>query len=402
MIKNMKITKIVTTCDNKKTISFRCVDNGFVFFVHVMKLHSSGIWELRIKVSSVSWFPEEFISEEQFHEYNECLYYKEISSLIAKALVEYVREILQNVVNDDILVSQSLQELGVLDKHKRSYSIDGIGISPKAENDASVVKFEGEKSREFSIDDCETAKYLWELYEKCDIPKPKIRLDLLCDLNKDLAELESEPRIEEYITSLLMHESSRKLNEIANELDLIESDENPDKDCTNHKFVPGKVYVFEEHPNTGGFNKLIDIALGILNNNWSIMTQPFVFFINAHDLSAFRDKVQKIPSTPRGYARIYMEHLGTDEIEEWIRTSKLRLENTSEKPAVVFIDNLHSIFLSNKTLAKMEDIIRELKSIASYYQVPIIIRQQVPASVEPKVVVDTAYWLENPRNGGNE
>lgn len=378
MIKNMKIAKFVTTCDKKKTISFKCIDNGFVFFVHFMKHQLSG--ELRIKVSSVSWFPEEFISEEKFHEYNECLYYREISSLIAKACTE--------------------QELGVLDKRKRSYDINGI--SPKAENDASVVKFESEKSRECSIDDYETAKHLWELYEKCDIPKPKIRLDLLCDLNKDLAELESEPRIEEYITSLLMHESSRKLNEIANELDLIESDENPDKDCTNHKFVPGKVYVFEEHPNTGGFNKLIDIALGILNNNWSIMTQPFIFFINAHDLSAFRDKVQKIPSTPRGYARIYMEHLGTDEIEEWIRTSKLRLENTSEKPAVVFIDNLHSIFLSNKTLAKMEDIIRELKSIASYYHVPIIIKQQVPASVEPKVVVDTAYWLEDPRNEGDE
>ena len=150
------------------------------------------------------------------------------------------------------------------------------------------------------------------------------------------------------------------------------------------------------------FNKLIDISLGILNNNWSIMTQPFIFFINAHDLSAFRDKVQKIPSAPRGYARIYVEHLGTDEIEEWIRTSKLRLENTSEKPPVVFIDNLHSIFLPNKTLAKMEYIIRELKSIASYYHVPIIIKQQVPASVEPKVVVDTAYWLGNPRNGGKK
>ena len=339
MIKNMKITKFVTTCNKKKTISFRCTDNGFVFFVHFMKHHSSG--ELRIRVSSVSWFPEEFISEEQFHEYNECLYYREISSLIAKACTE--------------------QELGVLDKRKRSYDINGI--SPKAENDASVVKFESEKS---------------------------------------LAELESEPLIEEYITSLLMHESSRKLNEIANELGLAERDENPDKDCTNHKFVPGKVYVFEEHPNTGGFNKLIDISLGILNKKCSIVTQPFVFFINAHDLSAFRDKVQKIPSAPRGYARIYVEHLGTDEIEEWIRTSKLRLENTSEKPPVVFIDNLHSIFLPNKPLCKLQEAIQELKEIAVRYDVAIIVRQQVPRSVEPKVVVDTAYWLGNPRNGGNE
>lgn len=169
----------------------------------------------------------------------------------------------------------------------------------------------------------------------------------------------------------------------------------------NHKFVPGKVYVFEEHPKTGGFNKLIDISLGILNNNCSIVTQHFIFFINAYGLSAFRDKVQKIPSIPRGYVISYIDRLRTNVIEEWIREPKLCFENTSEKPAVVFIDNLHSIFLPSITLVKMEDIIRKLKEIASYYRVPIIIRQQVPASVEPKVVVDTAYWLGNPRNGGN-
>ena len=57
---------------------------------------------------------------------------------------------------------------------------------------------------------------------------------------------------------------------------------------------------------------------------------------------------------------------------------------------------------SNKDLAEIEDMIHELKAIALRYDLVIIVRRQVPASVEPKVVVDTAYWLGNPRNGGKK
>lgn len=390
----MKKIKFTTTGDNgKTTISLNYRDMGVKFSAHTRVRLVGKSW-IEIKISGFSDIPNIFMTEDQFREYKDHEYYSEISDFLEEAKEKHAK----------IALFYQMKGLRIAMEMERELKLHPL--FPKAEvtdvSRTSCDNFDHPTDPE-SMECHNTMKRKMKPNQCESIPKTE---------NNSSSEKEvfltTEQPDEKIVKELPRLRPVFKSTETLNS-GCPESEPNGEhaKVQTVRDFIPGKVYVFEVHFDDIGFDKVIDIAYDIINKSFLIETPPHIFFCNEYDLLHFKDdphynkyKIQKLFSNPNVLSIMtYVGFLDTDQIREQI--SRFR-ESTNEKPVRIFIDDLHTTCLPNKPLCKLQEAMKELKEIAVRYNVAIIVRQQVPRSVEPKVVVDTAYWLEDPRNEGDE